>query len=127
MKKVKSELQFLAIAVLAMAAISAWGPVASLPAHRRASSGPQPIGGYVSSDSVAADALVAYYPFDNNSNDAKGGLTATTVGATFVTGNSWPGIPGCCGCLCNRTSRPCFRQPEKFFRVCLVFFSCPTG
>jgi hypothetical protein len=46
-----------------------------------------PLGGYVSSDSVAPANLVAYWPFDADANDHKGGLTATATGTvTFVAG-----------------------------------------
>ncbi|HEX4374392.1 MAG TPA: LamG-like jellyroll fold domain-containing protein [Puia sp.] len=44
------------------------------------------IGGYVSSDSVAASSLVAYWPMDGNGNDTKGGQTGTVNGGSFTTG-----------------------------------------
>jgi len=44
------------------------------------------IGGYATSDSVAASNLIAYWPFDGNANDAKGGLTAVSNGITYNTG-----------------------------------------
>ena len=47
---------------------------------------PTPLGGYISSDAVASANLIAYWPFDGNSNDAKGGLTATSVGVSYTTG-----------------------------------------
>jgi hypothetical protein len=63
------------------------------------SSGPTPLGGYVSSDSVAPGNLIAYFPFDADANDHKGGLTATQVGSgvTFTTGirgNAYTGAYG---------------------------------
>lgn len=59
----------------------------------------QPLGGYVSSDSVASANLIAYWPFDADGNDKKGGLTATTSGSpTYSTagvrGNSYGGSTG---------------------------------
>jgi hypothetical protein len=85
MKKVKSDLRFIVIAVIG-ASLIGLGSCSKSSSGTTPPPGPQPIGGYVSSDSVAADALIAYYPFDDNSNDMKGGQTATTVGATYVTG-----------------------------------------
>ena len=48
---------------------------------------PTLIGGYASSDSVAPGNLIAYWPFDGNANDVKGGQTGTTAGGvSFTTG-----------------------------------------
>lgn len=47
---------------------------------------PEPLGGYVSSDSVASANLIAYWPFDGNANDVKGGLSGTATGVTYTTG-----------------------------------------
>lgn len=57
------------------------------------------IGGYASSDSVASANLIAYWPFDGDANDHKGGLTATTAGsityaATGVRGQAYQGAVG---------------------------------
>jgi len=55
---------------------------------KKSSSPPPPvlIGGYASSDSVASANLIAYWPFDGNSNDVKGNLTAHAVQVTYGTG-----------------------------------------
>jgi hypothetical protein len=53
------------------------------------SSGPPPItqiGGFVSSDSVEPQALIAYWPMDADVNDHKGGVAGTGVNVTFVAG-----------------------------------------
>ena len=48
---------------------------------------PTPLGGYVSSDDVAAANLVSYFPMDGTANDTKGGQTGTVAGgASFTTG-----------------------------------------
>lgn len=47
------------------------------------------IGGYASSDSVAAANLVSYFTFNGNVNDTVGNQTGTAVGVTYV-----PGIRG---------------------------------
>jgi hypothetical protein len=57
------------------------------------------IGGYASSDSVASANLIAYWPFDGDANDHKGGLTATTAGSityasTGVRGQAYQGATG---------------------------------
>lgn len=55
------------------------------------------IGGYSSSDAVAKDNLVSYFPFDGNANDVKGTATATEVGVTYKTGirgKSYKGATG---------------------------------
>ena len=44
------------------------------------------LGGYVSSDSVAASNLIAYWPLDADVNDHKGGIAGTGVNVTYVTG-----------------------------------------
>ena len=59
---------------------------------------PSPLGGYVSSDSVASANLIAYWPFDGNANETKGGMTANVHGnityATGVRGQSYQGAEG---------------------------------
>jgi hypothetical protein len=93
MKRITSKLSLLMMAGIALATIF----VASC---SKSSSTPPVtlIGGYASSDSVAAGNLVAYFPFDGNSNDVKGNQTATTVGVTYpatgVRGNSYQGGVG---------------------------------
>jgi hypothetical protein len=56
------------------------------------------IGGYASSDSVAAANLVAYWSFDGNANETKGGMTPTVVGNPTYTagirGQSYNGAAG---------------------------------
>src|SRR5664279_2614235 len=57
------------------------------------------IGGYASSDSVAAASLIAYFPFDGNANDTKGGMTPTVAGTityttTGVRGQAYQGAAG---------------------------------
>ncbi len=47
------------------------------------------LGGYTTSDSVAAADLIAYWPMDGNVNDIKGGIAGTPVNVTFV-----PGVRG---------------------------------
>lgn len=47
---------------------------------------PTPLGGYISSDSVAPTNLIAYWPFDGDVNDKKGNQTGTAVGVTYNAG-----------------------------------------
>ena len=44
------------------------------------------IGGFLSSDSVEPKALIAYWPFDNNSTEKIGGLLATSEGTDYGKG-----------------------------------------
>jgi hypothetical protein len=99
MKKVKSKFSLFMIAGITMAAIS----IVSCSKSSNNNTTPPPpvlIGGYVSSDSVAASNLIAYFPFDADANDHKGNLTATAVGSgvTFssagVRGNAYQGTQG---------------------------------
>jgi hypothetical protein len=83
MKKVKSKFSLFMIVGLTMAAISIVS--CSKSSDNNTPPPPTPIGGYVSSDSVAADALIAYWPFDGDMNDHKGNLTATAVGTPKYT------------------------------------------
>ena len=110
MKKVKSKFSLLVIAGITIAAMS-------VVSCSKSSSGtttpppPTPIGGYVSSDSVATDALIAYWPFDGDMNDHIGGLTATTTGtitypATGVRGKSYQGAVGAYATLVPPASFP---------------------
>jgi hypothetical protein len=59
----------------------------------------QLIGGYASSDSVASANLIAYWPFNGDANDHKGGLTGTATGsvtysASGVRGQAYQGAIG---------------------------------
>jgi hypothetical protein len=114
MKKVKSELQLIAIAIIAAAALGIGACSKSSSGGTTPPPGPTPIGGYVSSDSVAADALIAYYPFDNNSNDVKGGQTATTVGATYVTGIRGQAYQGATGAYSTVPSGHAFDSLKSY-------------
>jgi hypothetical protein len=96
MKKVKSKFSLLMIAGITFAAISI---VSCSKSSNNGPTPPTPIGGYVSSDSVATDALIAYWPFDGDANDHKGGLTATATGTiayttTGVRGKAYQGSLG---------------------------------
>jgi hypothetical protein len=45
-----------------------------------------PLGGFVSSDSVEPGSLIAYWPFEGNTNELVSGLASTSSGITFTTG-----------------------------------------
>jgi hypothetical protein len=99
MKKVKSKFSLFMIAGITMAAISIVSCSKSSNNNNNTPPPPTPIGGYVSSDSVAADALIAYWPFEGDMNDHKGNLTATAVGTptyatTGVRGKAYQGDSG---------------------------------
>ena len=109
MKKVKSKFSLLVIAGITIAAMSVVS--CSKSSGGGGTPPPTPIGGYVSSDSVATDALIAYWPFDGDANDHKGGLTATVAGtitypATGVRGMSYQGAVGAYATLVPPASFP---------------------
>jgi Concanavalin A-like lectin/glucanases superfamily len=110
MKKVKSKFSLFMIAGITMAAISIVSCSKSS-SNNNTPPPPTPIGGYVSSDSVAADALIAYWPFDGDMNDHKGLLSATVVGtasyaATGVRGKAYQGDSGVYATLVPPASFP---------------------
>ncbi|MDP4214050.1 MAG: LamG-like jellyroll fold domain-containing protein [Bacteroidota bacterium] len=72
------------------------------------------LGGYASSDSVAPSDLIAYWPFDGNANDAKGGLTATTTGATFTAGLRKQAYQGAAGAYATLTPGTAFSSLSSF-------------
>jgi len=81
MKTINSKVFFMT-AVIALAFLG-------LESCKKSSSGPTPpplIGGFVSSDSVEPQALIAYFPFDGDGNDHKGGATGYSKGVTYTTG-----------------------------------------
>jgi hypothetical protein len=81
MKKITSKFRLLAVAGAALTiGISSCHKSSSGP------SGPTPIGGFVSSDSVEQANLIAYWPMDGNVNDVKGGANGTGVNVSYVTG-----------------------------------------
>ena len=81
MKTINSKTFFMT-AVIALAFLG----LASCKKSSSGPSGPTPIGGFVSSDSVEPQALVAYWPLDGDVNDHKGGINGTGVNVTYVTG-----------------------------------------
>lgn len=81
MKTINSKACF----VTAMIALAFLG-LESCKKHNSGPSAPTPIGGFVSSDSVESQALVAYWPMDGDVNDHKGGITGTGVNVTYTTG-----------------------------------------
>lgn len=80
MKTVNSKMLFAAVIALAFLGTESCKKSSSGP------SGPTPIGGFVSSDSVEPQALIAYWPLDADVNDHKGGITGTGVNVTYGTG-----------------------------------------
>ncbi|MGC4021294.1 MAG: Ig-like domain-containing protein [Cyclobacteriaceae bacterium] len=66
------------------------------------------IGGYSSSDAVAPDNLVSYFPFEGNANDSKGTATATEVNVTYATkgvkGKAYQGAAGAYATLAPSTA-----------------------
>jgi len=75
---------------------------------------PEPLGGYVSSDSVAPANLVAYWSFDGNVNDAKGSTNATPVGVTYTTGIRGQAYQGGTGVYATLTPSAAFSNLQSY-------------
>jgi Concanavalin A-like lectin/glucanases superfamily len=90
MKNIKNKLSILATVFATVVLFSATSCTKSSPAPTNngggGGTGPTPIDGFTSSDSIDASNLIAYFPFDGNSNDVKGNLTAHEVNITYGTG-----------------------------------------
>jgi hypothetical protein len=73
------------------------------------------IGGYASSDSVASANLVAYWPFDGNANETKGGLTPTVTGTiTYTTGIRGQAYQGAAGAYATYTPSAAFASLPSY-------------
>ena len=107
MKKITSKLSLLAITGLSIIAVSC--------SKSSSNSGPVLIGGYASSDSVAASNLVAYFPFDGNANDTKGNQTATASSTvSFVTGMRGQAYQGAAGAYATLTPSAAFSSLPSY-------------
>src|SRR5579863_8033797 len=83
--------------------------------------GPTPIGGFVSSDSVEPQALVAYWPLDADVNDHKGGITGTGVNVTFGTGVRGQAYQGSATSYASFTPNAALKSLQSF-SVSLWYF-----
>jgi hypothetical protein len=73
------------------------------------------IGGYASSDSVAAANLIAYFPFDGNANDTKGLMTPTVNGTiTYTTGVRGQSYQGAAGAYATYTPSAAFASLPSY-------------
>jgi hypothetical protein len=109
MKNIQSKLNMLAIAGIALATISITS------CKKSSGSGTTLIGGYASSDDVATANLIAYFPFDGNSNDTKGGMTATTAGSiTYNTGIRGQAYQGSAGSYATYTPSAAFSSLASY-------------
>ncbi|MGN6193448.1 MAG: hypothetical protein ACTHOB_00805 [Ginsengibacter sp.] len=76
---------------------------------------PEPLGGYVSSDSVASGNLIAYWPFDGNANDVKGGVNANVNGnITYTTGVRGQSYQGAAGAYATYTPSAAFSNLQSY-------------
>lgn len=76
---------------------------------------PTPLGGYVSSDSVASANLIAYWPFDGNANDVKGSMTPTVHGnITYTTGVRGQSYQGAAGAYATYTPSAAFSNLQSY-------------
>ena len=112
MKTIKCNFSFLSMIILASGVITLGS------CSKSKNSPPQPpplIGGYVSSDSVAAANLIAYWPFDGNANETKGGMTPTVVGnITYTSGVRGQSYQGTAGAYATYTPSAAFASLQSY-------------
>src|ERR1019366_4801333 len=84
------------------------------------------IGGYASSDSVAAANLIAYFPFDGNANDIKGGMTPTVNGnITYTSGIRGQSYQGAAGAFATYTPSAAFTSLPSY--SISLWYQLPTS
>ncbi len=112
MKKITSKFSFAAFAGLAIIAAG------SLQSCSKSSGGGTPpitpLGGYTSSDSVASANLVAYWPFDGDVNDHKGGAAGTGVNNSYVAGIRGEAYQGATNAYASFTPSPAMTGLQSF-------------
>lgn len=122
MKKTTSKLTFLAIAGIGLSAIMVFQ---SCKKSSSGPSGPPLIGGYTSSDSVAAANLVAYWSFDGNANETKSGNAGTASAAvTYTTGIRGQAYQGATGAYVTSVPSAAFSALSSFSLS--VWFNLPA-
>jgi hypothetical protein len=76
---------------------------------------PTPLGGYISSDSVASGNLIAYWPFNGNANDVKGNMTPSVTGnITYTTGVRGQAYQGAAGAYAPYTPSAAFSNLQSY-------------
>jgi hypothetical protein len=83
------------------------------------------IGGYVSSDSVAAANLVSYFTFNGNVNDTTGSQSGTAVGVTYVPGVRGQAYQGAVGAYATAPASAAI-QALKSYSISL-WYSLPAA
>jgi Concanavalin A-like lectin/glucanases superfamily len=84
-----------------------------------------PLGGYVSSDSVAYANLVGYFNFNNNVNDSVGGETGTAVGVTYVPGVRGEAYEGATGAYATVPASAAVKALQSF--SVSIWYSLPSA
>ncbi|HTB51294.1 MAG TPA: LamG-like jellyroll fold domain-containing protein [Ferruginibacter sp.] len=119
MKNIQNKLNMLAFAMIALATLSITS------CKKSSGSGITSIGGYDSSGQVAAANLIAYFPFDGNANDVKGGMTATVTGTiTFPAGTKGEAYQGSAGTFATYTPSAAFSNLSSY--SVSVWYNLPT-
>jgi hypothetical protein len=83
------------------------------------------LGGYISSDSVAASALVSYFTFNGNVNDTIGNESGTAVGVTYVTGVRGQAYQGATGAYATVPASSAFGALTSY--SVSLWYSLPTA
>jgi len=84
------------------------------------------IGGYASSDSVASGNLIAYWPFDGNANETKGGMAPNVAGnITYTAGVRGQAYQGAAGAYATYTPSAAFSNLPSY--SVSVWYKLPTS
>ena len=110
MKTVKGNWSLLAIMISSIALFG----LGSCSKSSSTTPAPVPLGGYISSDSVAKANLISYFSFDNNVNDIKGAQTGTGVGVTYTTGLRGMAYQGATGAYATVPASSAFAALQSF-------------
>jgi len=120
MKAIKSRSPFLAFMVLAL-----FGMWACKKSSSSSTPPPTPLGGYVSSDSVASANLIAYWTFNNNVNDTVSGNAGAPVGVTYVPGIRGMAYQGATGAYATVAANSNFAGLQSY--SVSVWYSLPSS
>jgi hypothetical protein len=84
-----------------------------------------PLGGFISSDSVEAAALISYFPFNGNVNDTIGNQTGTAVGVTYISGVRGQAYQGASGAYATAPASTAFKNLLSY--SVSLWYNLPTA
>jgi hypothetical protein len=84
-----------------------------------------PLGGFISSDSVEASALISYFTFNGNVNDTIGNQTGTGVGVTYIPGVRGQAYQGAAGAYATAPASAAFKSLTSY--SVSLWYNLPTA